>query len=123
MLSARAGKVRVVRQLGGAGEFDVPAGFANYYVEHLSVPAMSVGTYCIPAGGLDDQQPHPSDEVYVVLSGAGAFEAGGQRVDVAAGSTLYVPAGEAHRFVDISADLTVLVVFSPPYTGRNRGAE
>lgn len=107
-----------MRHLDRAGEYLVPADVPNHYVEHLRVPAMSVGTYCIPAGGVDDQAPHREDEIYLVLSGRGAFEAGGERVDVAAGSTLFVPAGEAHRFVDIAENLTVLVVFAPPYTGR-----
>lgn len=110
----------IVRHLDRADEFAVPEGFGNYYVEHLSTSAMSVGTYCLPAGGIDDQQPHPVDEVYVVLSGTGAFESGGRRVDVGPGTTLYVPAGEQHRFLDVRADLTVLVVFAPPYQGRNR---
>lgn len=107
--------------LDRAGAFAVPDRYANYYVEHLGTPAMSVGTYCVPAGGVDDQQPHPADEVYVVLSGAGAFEAGGERLDVGAGTALFVPAGEAHRFVDVTADLTVLVVFAPAHRGRNAG--
>jgi quercetin dioxygenase-like cupin family protein len=34
-------------------------------------------------------------------------------VDVAAGSTLFVAAHEVHRFHDVTADLTVLVVFAP----------
>ncbi|HET8642214.1 MAG TPA: cupin domain-containing protein [Pseudonocardiaceae bacterium] len=134
-----------MQHLDRAGEFAVPGGFANYYVEHLSTSAMSVGTYCVPAGGVDDQQAHPVDEVYVVLSGTGTFESGtfesgtvgsgavesgavesgavesgGRRVDVGPGTTLYVPAGERHRFLEVRTDLTVLVVFAPPYQGRNR---
>ena len=126
----RAVSVGTVQHLDRAGEFAVPGGFANYYVEHLSTSAMSVGTYCVPAGGVDDQRPHPVDEVYVVLSGSGTFESGavesgavesgGCRVDVGPGTTLYVPAGEPHRFLEVRTDLTVLVVFAPPYQGRNR---
>ena len=107
-----------MRLLDQAGDYLVPTGASNHYVEHLRVQALSVGTYCIPAAGLDDQTPHPADEVYVVLSGEGSFEAGGQRIDVRPGSTFYVPAGEAHRFVDVKSDLTVLVMFAPPYSGR-----
>jgi mannose-6-phosphate isomerase-like protein (cupin superfamily) len=107
-----------VRHLSRASDHVVPDGLPNYYVEHLHESTMSVGTYCIPAGGVDDQRPHPADEIYVVLSGRGAFEAGGQRLDVAPGTTLYVPANEEHRFLDVTEDLTVLVVFAPPYKGR-----
>jgi hypothetical protein len=31
---------------------------------------------------------------------------------------LFVPAEEEHRFVDIIEDLTVLVIFVPPYSGH-----
>ena len=41
-----------------------------------------------------------------------------ERLDVAAGSAVYVRAGQEHRFLDIVEDLTVLVVFAPPYSGR-----
>ena len=37
----------------GAGVWTPPAGAANDWVEHMRVPDLSVGTYCIPAGGLD----------------------------------------------------------------------
>lgn len=79
---------------------------------------MSVGTYSIPAGEVDDQQPHAEDEVYVVLAGSGLFTASGQTVPVTPATTLYVPRGEEHRFHDVTADLTVLVLFAPPYSGR-----
>lgn len=104
-----------------ADTFDCPPGRPNHYVERLRVAAMSAGTYSIPAGGLDDQRPHGEDEVYVVLSGTGAFTAGDQTVPVRSGTTLYVPRGEPHRFHDVTADLTVLVLFAPPYSGPPTG--
>jgi len=91
---------------------DGPAG-GTHWVEHLRVPSMSLGTYSIQAGATDDQTPHGEDEIYVVVSGRGAFEAGGRRVDVGPGSTLFVPALEDHRFVDVTEDLTLIVVFAP----------
>jgi hypothetical protein len=46
----------------GAGTWTAPVGGeANDWVEHLAVPALSVGTYCIPAGGQDTQTPHTED--------------------------------------------------------------
>jgi len=108
-----------VRHLEAAAAFtDPPAGRGNHWVEHLRVPSLSVGTYSVPAGGADTQQPHTEDEVYVVLSGRAMFEAAGQRVPAGRGTTLYVPAGEEHRFVDVTEDLTVLVVFAPPEYSR-----
>lgn len=100
--------------LTSAADFTPPsAGEGVHWVEHLRVDALSLGTYSIPAGSTDDQLPHTEDEIYVVVSGHGAFEAGGRRVPVVPGSTLYVPAHEEHRFVDVTEDLAVVVVFAP----------
>lgn len=74
---------------------------------------MSLGTYSIPAGVADPQQPHEEDEVYFVTAGRARFTAAGETVDVAAGHVLFVPAYEEHRFIDVSEDLTVLVFFAP----------
>ena len=90
-----------------------PAGEGVHWVEHLRSPHLSVGTYSIPAGGTDDQEPHTEDEIYYVVSGAASFTAAGTTVAVRAGSTLFVPADEVHRFHDVTADLAVLVVFAP----------
>jgi mannose-6-phosphate isomerase-like protein (cupin superfamily) len=92
-----------------------------HWAEHLRVGALSVGTYSIPAGAPDHQEPHSEDEIYVVVSGRGAFEAAGSRVEVGPGSTLYVAAHEVHRFVDVSEDLVAVVVFAPPEGSAARG--
>ena len=107
-----------------AAVFTTPApGEGVHWVEHLRVDALSLGIYSIPAGAVDDQDPHTEDEIYVVVSGRGAFEAGGERVAVGPGSTLYVPAREPHRFVDVTEDLAVVVVFAPPEgTGADASA-
>jgi len=107
-----------------AAEFTAPApGEGTHWVEHLRVHALSLGTYSIPAGAVDDQEPHTEDEVYVVVSGRGAFEGGGQRVQVRPGTTLFVPAEEEHRFVDVTEDLAVVVVFAPPEGSLADGAD
>lgn len=105
-----------MRVLTAAG--DHTGGTTPTYVEHLRVPDLSLGTYSLPAGSADPQQPHAEDEVYVVLSGRGRLWTPGLTADVGPGSVLYVPAGEEHRFVDITADLTVLVVFGPAEHSR-----
>lgn len=99
--------------LHSAGTFAVPEGESRRYHEHLRVPALSVGTYCIPADGVDGQQPHTEDEVYVVASGRARFVTDSDDVEVGPGSVLYVPAAETHRFTDVSEDLSVVVVFAP----------
>lgn len=85
------------------------------YVEHHRSGAMSVGTYRVAAGCDDDQEPHRQDEVYVVSAGRGKLSAGGRALPVVPGDVLFVPAGEPHRFCDVTEDLALLVVFAPPF--------
>lgn len=104
----------------GASSWTAPqAGDLNVWTEHFEVPALSVGTYCIPAGGTDDQSPHTEDEVYVVTGGRAKISTPDASVEIAAGSVIFVPADEEHRFVDIAEDLTLLVVFGPAYGSRS----
>jgi mannose-6-phosphate isomerase-like protein (cupin superfamily) len=104
-----------------AGQWTRPAGADNDWVEHLAVPHLSVGTYCIPAGGLDDQSPHTEDEVYVVMAGRARIVTPDGAAEVGPGSVIFVPAGEEHRFVEVAEDLTLLVVFGPAYGSRTPG--
>ena len=97
----------------------LPLPDADGYVEQLSVPDLSVGLYRLPAGGVDPQSPHTEDEVYVVLSGSATFtgdDTGSSAVGP--GSVIFVPAGEGHRFHDITDDLAVVVVFGPAEGSR-----
>jgi len=104
--------------IGGAGEFTRPDG-GTHWIEQFRVPDLSVGTYSIAAGGVDDQEPHGEDEIYVVTSGRAAFEAGDERVQVGPGSVIYVPAGEVHRFTDVTGDLATVVLFAPAEGSRS----
>ena len=83
------------------------------YLEFLRVPALSVGVYVLPAGGVDPQKPHTEDEVYYIASGRASVLVGEENRSVEAGSIIFVEAGVAHRFHSISEDLTVLVFFAP----------
>jgi mannose-6-phosphate isomerase-like protein (cupin superfamily) len=106
----------VVQIIEGAGRWTASeAGADNNWVEHFAVPALSVGTYCIPAGGTDDQSPHTEDEIYVVTAGRARIATPGGSREIEPGSVIFVPAGEEHRFTDIAEDLTLLVVFAPSY--------
>jgi mannose-6-phosphate isomerase-like protein (cupin superfamily) len=103
----------------GAGSFTRPdEGGGTHWTEQLRVPDLSVGTYSIPAGGADDQQPHTEDEIYVVTAGQATFETGSEQVLVGPGTVLYVPAGQPHRFTDITQDLATIVIFAPPEDSR-----
>ena len=86
------------------------------YREVLRVPALSLGLFAAGQGHDDSQTPHQQDEVYVVLAGAAVLEVSGERTPVGAGSIAYVPALVPHRFVEITEDLRVVVLFAPPLT-------
>jgi mannose-6-phosphate isomerase-like protein (cupin superfamily) len=83
------------------------------YLEFLREPSMSMGLYVLAAGSTDGQQPHTEDEIYYVVSGHGRFVSAGEDVAVQAGSILFVPAHEEHRFHSIEEDLRILVIFAP----------
>jgi quercetin dioxygenase-like cupin family protein len=108
--------------LGSAGLFTAPgAGDGVHWAEHLRVSDLSVGTYSIPAGADDGQEPHTEDEIYVVTTGQATLEAGGQTAPVGPGSVIYVPAGEPHRFTAVTSDLAVIVLFAPAEYSRGDG--
>jgi len=102
-----------VQILRAAGYFAVPEGAPNQYREHLRVRDLSVGTFCIPVGGKDGQQPHAEDEIYVVVRGRARLVADSGEAAVGPGSVIYVPACESHEFTEVSEDLSILVVFAP----------
>jgi mannose-6-phosphate isomerase-like protein (cupin superfamily) len=83
------------------------------YHEFLRVPALSCGIYVVPAGGHDPQQPHGQDEIYYVLGGEGAIRVGDEVRPLQPGSLVYVPAEVPHRFIDITTELELLVLFAP----------
>ena len=99
--------------LRAAGHFAVPEGEPNLYREHLRAPDLSIGTYCIPVGGKDGQDPHTADEIYVVLRGRARLVAATGEAEVRPGTVIFLPAGEEHQFTEVTEDLSVLVVFGP----------
>jgi len=88
---------------------------------NLAVPICSHGSLAVelytPVGH-DPQKPHTRDEVYFVTRGTGKFFDGVQRHDVQAGSFIFVPAREIHRFEDFSSDFAVWVAFYGPEGGE-----
>jgi mannose-6-phosphate isomerase-like protein (cupin superfamily) len=101
--------------ISDAGQLTIAADGTAHWIEQLRVPDLSVGTYSIPAGGTDGQVPHTEDEIYVIMAGRATLVEGddADSVAVAPGSVVYVPAGEIHRFVDITEDLAAVVLFAP----------
>lgn len=117
-VSGRAVRAEPARRLDDAGQFQ-PTSTARY-VEHLRRPDLSVGTYSIPNGGVDGQQPHTEDEIYIVTAGAATLWTPTGTVPAPTGAVLFVPAGLPHRFVDVDEDFATLVVFGPAEGTRAR---
>jgi mannose-6-phosphate isomerase-like protein (cupin superfamily) len=88
---------------------------------NLAVPIFAHGSLVVelytPVGN-DPQKPHTRDEVYFVARGQGMFFDGERRHEVVAGSFIFVPAGEVHRFEDFSSDFVVWVAFYGPEGGE-----
>ena len=86
------------------------------YRELLRQGTMSVGVY--RPRGVDPQQPHAQDEVYIVSQGSGVFVRGADRTPFRRGDVLFVGAGETHRFEDFDDELELWVVFYGPPGGE-----
>jgi mannose-6-phosphate isomerase-like protein (cupin superfamily) len=100
----------------GAGRFEGADVVEPHWIEHGRSAHLSVGTYSIGAGQEDTQVPHHEDEIYVVTSGRARFVGPGLDDEVGPGSTIFVAAGEEHRFLDVATDFACLVIFAPPET-------
>jgi len=70
--------------------------------------------------GVDHQQPHTRDELYVISTGSGYFVKGESRERFEKGEVLFVPAGVVHRFEDFSDDFSTWVFFYGPEGGEER---
>ena len=104
---------------------------------HLSAILLRYGSmqlrWYAPLGD-DRQVPHDRDELYVVVSGHAAFVRAAEampfsdtqamemgtpeRVSVAPGDVLFVPAGAEHRFEDMSEDFGAWMIFYGPEGGE-----
>src|SRR5438552_19028467 len=77
---------------------------------------LSVGLFA--PRGVDTQQPHTRDEVYVVVRGEGFFVNGPDRHRFGPGDVLFVPAGIVHRFDEFTDELAGWVFFYGPEGGE-----
>jgi mannose-6-phosphate isomerase-like protein (cupin superfamily) len=89
-------------------------GEPNHWINHVVTDDLSMGTYSIPKGGLDDQGPHNEDELYIIHTGAATMVTDSGSVEVKPGMVIFIPAGEAHVFTDVQEDFSVIGIFAPP---------
>ena len=92
-------------------------GEESAFKELFSHGTLSVEIY--KPEGIDHQQPHSRDELYVVSSGSGYFVNGNSREKFEQGEVLFVPAGVVHRFEDFTEDFSTWVIFYGPEGGES----
>ena len=90
----------------------IPDEKGNRFAAVLAHGSLEVEIYA--PQGIDTQQPHTRDELYIVMSGHGKFVNGESRHPFHPGDVLFVPAGVVHRFEEFSDDLAVWVIFYGP---------
>jgi len=105
MLSREAGfAITIDRARGALDAFD-----GQLFVELASRGTLKIELFA--PRGVDRQQPHTQDELYVVVEGRGQFACGASRSPFGPGDLLFAPAGTRHRFEDFTDDLCVWVIF------------
>ena len=68
---------------------------------------------------IDPQMPHDKDEIYVIISGHGAFVLEDERTTFSPGDILFVPAKATHRFENFTDNFATWVLFFGPVGGEN----
>ena len=97
-----------------AAEFEsqLPRPDGARFIEVFTHGTLSLELY--EPRGVDPQQPHLRDELYVVIRGSGQFRHGEAVDAVSPGSFLFVQARMEHRFEEFSNDFAVWVMFYGP---------
>ena len=82
------------------------------YTQLIDNAAYDIGIY--QPEGMDPQEPHSRDELYIVAAGTGQFIYAGESKPFGPGDLFFVPAGVDHRFEKFSKDFSTWVVFFGP---------
>jgi mannose-6-phosphate isomerase-like protein (cupin superfamily) len=64
-------------------------------------------------------EPHRRDELYLIVSGSGRFDNGGEVQPFGPGDLIFVPAQRPHRFIQFTDDFSTWVVFYGPDGGEH----
>ena len=96
-----------IRNLISKMELD-NSGFLNFFdLKHLQV-----GILRLKPGESDTQEPHSSDEIYLVLEGDGFMEIGKKEYSIRKDLFIFVPANVSHRFHGNTQEILVLYFFT-----------
>jgi mannose-6-phosphate isomerase-like protein (cupin superfamily) len=100
-------KIIDVRKLLSKMDLD-NSDFLNFFdLQHLQV-----GILRLKPGERDTQEPHPSDEIYLVLEGDGFIEIGKKAYILKKDLFIYVPANVRHKFYGNTQEIMVVYFFS-----------
>ncbi len=86
-------------------------GSDSYFYTFISRPGLAAGVLVLEPGQQDTQEPHDSDEVYLVLSGDGFLRIGNRDHKVSKDAIFFVPRNTPHHFHGNTSDLSVLYFF------------
>jgi len=100
-------KVIDIRKLYSKMDLDNSEFLSFFELEHLQV-----GILRLRPGEIDTQEPHSTDEVYLVLEGDGLIEIGNKSYDLNKDLFIYVPAQVKHRFHGNKQEILALYFFS-----------
>jgi len=100
-------KIIDVRKLFSKMDLD-NSDFLNFFdLQHLQV-----GILRLKPGEKDTQEPHASDEIYLVLEGDGFIEIGKKAYVLKKDLFIYVPANVRHKFYGNTQEILVVYFFS-----------
>jgi len=99
-------KIIDIRKLYSKMDRDNSEFLTFFDLEHLQV-----GILRLRPGEIDTQEPHSTDEVYMVLEGDGFIEIGNKSYDLNKDLFIYVPAQVKHRFHGNKQEIVVLYFF------------
>ena len=104
-----------VSSLTGAEPFTTKDGSTIRELHHTERQSLAEAT--LTAGQATERHYHArTEEIYLVVDGAGELEVNGELRRVAAGDAALIPPGAPHRIRSTTASLRFLCCCAPPYS-------
>ena len=87
---------------------------SSYFHTFINRQSLAAGVLVLQPGEQDTQEPHDSDEVYLVLSGDGFLRIGNRDHEVSKDKLFFVAKDVKHYFHGNTRELRVLYFFGGP---------
>jgi mannose-6-phosphate isomerase-like protein (cupin superfamily) len=82
------------------------------FLDFFDLRHLQAGILRLKPGERDKQEPHSSDEIYLVLEGDGFIEIGKKTFSLRKDLFIYVPANVKHRFYGNKQEILAVYLFS-----------